>query len=82
MFSLESPHRVHTEYHFNIKKTKFTLNFLKSAAMRLKNEFKTPVVNKPSVFEPLKIYCISLHDFIRPIYVVFHFSFNLTLDVL
>ena len=26
--------------------------------MGLKNEFETAVVNEPSVFEPLKIYCI------------------------
>ena len=25
-----------------------------------KNEFQTAVVNEPSVFEPLKLYCISL----------------------
>ena len=25
----------------------------------LKNEFETAVVNEPSVFEPLKFYCIS-----------------------
>ena len=42
----------------NIKK-KITLNYPKSAAMRfffkrLKNKFKTAMVNKPSVFEPLK----------------------------
>ena len=49
---------------FNIKniKKKITLNYPKSAAMRffkgLKNEFKIAVVNEPSVFEPLKVYCI------------------------
>ena len=26
----------------------------------LKNEFEIAVVNKPSVFEPLKFYCISV----------------------
>ena len=26
----------------------------------LNNEFETAVVNEPSVFEPLKVYCISL----------------------
>ena len=26
--------------------------------MGLKNEFETAVVNEPSVFEPLKVYCI------------------------
>ena len=25
-----------------------------------KNEFETPVVNEPSVFEPLKVYCSRL----------------------
>ena len=53
------PHQGHSI--FNMKKT-ITLNYSKSAAMgfcskRLKNEFKTAVVNKPSVFEPLKFYC-------------------------
>ena len=42
---------------------KITLNYLKSAAMGffskgLKNEFETAEVNEPSVFEPLKFYCI------------------------
>ena len=36
-----------------------------SAAMEffskgLKNEFETALVNEPSVFEPLKFYCITL----------------------
>ena len=26
----------------------------------LQNEFETAVVNEPSVFEPLKIYCVAL----------------------
>ena len=43
---------------------KNTLNYPKSAATGffskgLKNEFETAVVNKPSVFEPMKFYCIS-----------------------
>ena len=47
---------------FNIKK-KITLNYPKFAAIGfcskgLKNEFETAVVNEPSVFEPLKLYCI------------------------
>ena len=68
MFSLESPHRgVSNEYTqytiFNINK-KNTINYPKSAAMGffskgLKNEFETAVVNEPSVFEPLKFYCIT-----------------------
>ena len=67
LFSLESPHRgvsnQYTQYTiFNIKK-KVTLNYPKSAAMgfcskELENEFETAVANEPSVFEPLKFYCI------------------------
>ena len=67
MFSLESPHRgdsnEYTKYTiFNMNK-KNTLNCPKSAAMGffskgLKNEFETAMVNEPSVFEPLKFYCI------------------------
>ena len=69
MFSLESPHRgdsnEYTQYAiFNIKK-KITLNYPKyNDVFRcwifsegLKNEFKTAMVNEPSVFEPLKFYC-------------------------
>ena len=67
MFTLESPHggdsNEYTQYTiFNMNK-KNTLNYPKSAATGfffkgLKNEFKTAVVNEPSVFEPLKFYCI------------------------
>ena len=67
VFSLESPHRgdsnESTQYtYFNIKK-KITLNYPKSAPMGLvskglKNDFKTAVVNEPSMFEPLKFYCM------------------------
>ena len=63
MFSLESPNE-NTKYTiFNTKK-KITLNYPKSATMRffcqgLKYEFETAVVNEPSVFEPLKFYCVS-----------------------
>ena len=65
MCSLESPHRgdsnEYTQYTiFNMKK-KNTLNYPKSAmgffSKRLKNEFETAMVNKPSVFEPPKFYC-------------------------
>ena len=69
VFSLESPHRGdsngYTQYTiFNIKK-KITLNYPKSAAMGfcskgLKEEFEIALVNEPSVFEPLKFYCIWL----------------------
>ena len=51
----------HNTLFFNMKK-KNTLNYPKSAAMGffskgLKNEFERAVVNKPSVFKPLKFYC-------------------------
>ena len=64
---LESPHRgdsnEYTQYTiFNIKK-KIIQNYPKSAAIGVRskgltNEFETAVVNEPSVFEPLKFYCI------------------------
>ena len=53
----------YTQYNiFNINK-KITLNYPTSAAIGfcskgLKNEFETVMVNEPSVFEPLKVYCI------------------------
>ena len=67
MFSLKSPHRgdsnEYTHYTSFIIKKKITLDYPKSAAMGffssgLKEEFETAVVNEPSVFEPLKFYCI------------------------
>ena len=66
MVSLESPHRgdfkEFTQYTiFNINK-KITLNYPKSAAMeffqRTQELVRTDVVNKPSVFEPPKFYCM------------------------
>ena len=46
---------------FNIK-TKITLNFPYLQPMDfsqgLKNEFKTAMINEPSVFELLKFYCM------------------------
>ena len=75
VFSLESPHRgdsnENTQYTiFNMNK-KNTLNYPKSAAVGffpkgLKNEFETAVVNEPSVFEPLKFYCISEYHHLNP----------------
>ena len=46
---------------------KISLNYPKSGAKGfcskgLQNEFETAVLNKPSVFEPLKFYCISLFE--------------------
>ena len=52
---------------FSIQKKKINLNYPKSAAVGFcpkgfKNEFQTAVVKEPSVFEPLKFYCIVLLD--------------------
>ena len=68
MFSLESSHRgdsnEYTRYTiFNIKK-KITPNYSRSAALGfiskgIENEFETAVINEPSVFEPLRVYCIG-----------------------
>ena len=48
---------------FLIIKKKITPDYSKYAAMGfisygLKNEFETAVVNEPSVFKPLKFYCL------------------------
>ena len=69
MFSLELPHwgdsNVYSQYTSFSMKKKITLIYPKSAAMRFlskgpKDEFETSVVNEPSVFEPLKFYCIFI----------------------
>ena len=72
VFSFESPYRgdsnEYTQYtKFNIKKRKNTVNYPKSAAMGFfhgtqKNGFEIAVVNEPSVFEPMKFYCIYLQQ--------------------
>ena len=68
MFTLESPHRgdsnEYAQYTIFNMNEKNTLNYPKSAAMGffckgLKSEFETAMVNEPSVFEPLKVYCIK-----------------------
>ena len=65
--SLESPHQGHsndkTQYTISNLKKKITQNYPKSAARwffskGLKNEFETAMVNEPSVFKPLTLYCI------------------------
>ena len=50
---------------FSIYIKENSLNYAKSAAIGfffkgLKDEFQTAVVNEPSVFEPLKFYCIPI----------------------
>ena len=67
MFSLESPFggdsNKYTQYTtFNMKKEKHPKSSQICSydifSKGLKNEFETAVVNEPSVFEPLKFYCI------------------------
>ena len=63
VFSLELPQwgdsNEYTQYTvFNIKKN-ITIIYPKFAARGLKNELQIAVVNEPSVFEPLKFYCIK-----------------------
>ena len=67
VFSLESPHRgdsnKYTQYTFFNMKTPSIIPNLQLCFFfhkGLKNEFETAVVNEPSVFEPLKFYCIKL----------------------
>ena len=69
MFSFESPHRgdsnENTKYTIFKFKKNISLNYPYFAAIGysskgLKNEFETAVVNEPSMFEPLKFYCMLL----------------------
>ena len=67
VFSLESPQRgdsnEYTQYTIfqykkeNIPKSSQIFNY-GICSKGLKNELETVVVNEPSVFEPLKFYCI------------------------
>ena len=67
MFSLESPHwgnsNENTQYtNYNFKKEnrpKLSSILQMFFSRRLKNEFETAMVIEPSVFEPLKFYCIA-----------------------
>ena len=71
MFSLESPQRgdsnEYTQYTIfqykkeNIPKLSQICNY-GICSMRLQNEFETAVVNEPSVFDPLKFYCILFYQ--------------------
>ena len=69
MFSLESPNRGHSNEYthntiFNMKKEKPPqLSQICSYGIfsnGLKNKFETAMVNEPSMFEPLKFYCIYI----------------------
>ena len=65
MFSLELPHtgnsNKYTQYTIFKMNKKNTQNYPKTAPLGfskgLQNELETAMVNKPSVFEPLKFYC-------------------------
>ena len=68
MFSLEwGDSNENTKYTiFSIKK-KISFNYPKYAATGffpkgIKHKFETAVVNEPSVFEPLKFYCIYFQE--------------------
>ena len=74
MFSLESPHRGdandYTQYTiFNMSKKKHPklspICSYEIFSKGPKNKFETAVVNEPSVFEPLKLYCMLFLRF-RP----------------
>ena len=58
MFSLESPHRVHTIYHFQYKKENHPklskICSYEIFSKGLTNEFETAEANEPSEFESLK----------------------------
>ena len=78
MFSLESPHQCdsneYTQYTIFYINTKnhpklFQICIYEIFSKRLKNKLQTAVVNKTSVFEPLKFYCRSDETF------VFFFNF-------
>ena len=62
MFSLESPSRgdssKYTQYTFTKYKEENHLQ-LSQICGYWTQEFETAVVNEPSMFEPLKIYCIK-----------------------
>ena len=71
-FSLESPHRggsnEYTQYAIFKLTKKITPSYPKFVDVGYfprdsKNEFETAVVNDPSVFEPLKVYCIFVFIF-------------------
>ena len=70
LFSLESPNRgdsnEYTQYTISQyeKENQPTLSQICSYGIFSKghkNEFETAVVNEPSVFEPLKFYCICFY---------------------
>ena len=86
VFSLESPHRGNsnedTKYTIFSMQKKILQNYPYSADMGFfsngfKNEFETAVVNEPSVFEPLNVYC-SMRCLALFFFFLFFFSFFLS----
>ena len=84
MFTLESPHRgdcnEYTQYIiFQYEKEKHPklaqICSYGKFSKGLKNEFERAVVNEPSVFEPLKFYCIvPSNDFSEPLRFTYYAS--------
>ena len=72
MLSLESPHRgdsnqytQYTIFNMETKTPKIIRNLqLWDFSKGLKNKFETAMINEPSVFEPLKFYCIFSPTFL------------------
>ena len=62
------PFQYKIENHCKLSKTCSQVIFSKG----LKNEFETAVVNEPSVFEPLKVYCSKIFT----VYAVKHHCFK------
>ena len=85
VFALESPHQgdstEYTQYIiFNIeqKENRAKLSYICSDRIfpkGLKNEFETAMVNGPSVFEPLKFYCIIIFIVIVVVFILFILCF-------
>ena len=45
----------------------------------LKNKFETAVVNEPSVFEPLKLYCTYIHVMLLDVSIEFSSSYEVSM---
>ena len=85
MFTFESPHRGDSNEYiqytiFNMNK-KNTLNLSKICSYGLfskglKNKFETAVINEPSMFEPLKFYCIVSKKLLRLSKITIHWTYH------
>ena len=90
MFSLELPQRgdsnEYTQYTiFQYKKenhpklSQICNNGI--CSRRPKNEFETAVANKPSVFEPLKFYCIRNFGLVKGICDIYLFLYHFSVHI-